>query len=312
MALVEPDGPAFESLVSADAELEQISSGHVFTEGPAWSVAEQCLYFSDIPGDRRFRWTESGGAELVMEPTFKANGMAFDREGRLIVCEHVTSAVTRFHPDGFHEIVCFHHGGVYLNSPNDLVASSRDGSIYFTDPDYGRWNDWIGCERKPLLGFKAVFRVPHGGGEAQLVVDRDEFDQPNGLCFSPDESLMYVNDSPRAEVKVFEVADDGSLVNGRVFVTAMGGGTIEEGSPDGMECDEFGNLWVTGPGGVWVFTPEGERLGRILTPEVCGSLCWGGPDLRTLFLTTSTTVHLMPVSCTSAPLPHYDVKGSTP
>jgi len=307
MAVVRPDVPEFEALVSAMATLTEIGSGYVFTEGPAWSVAEQCLYFSDIPGDKRFRWTSDGDVELVMAPTFKANGMAFDAQGRLIVCEHVSSSVTRLHADGWHETVCFHHGGVYLNSPNDLVARATDGSIYFTDPDYGRWNDWIGCERQPLLGFKGVFRVPHEGGEARLVVDRDEFDQPNGLCFSPDESLMYVNDSPRAEIKVFEVAGDGSLGNGRVLRTAMGGGTIEEGSVDGMECDEFGNVWVTGPGGVWVLNPAGERLGVIATPEVCGSLCWGGPDLRTLFLCTSTTMHTIPTLCTSAPLPHYDL-----
>jgi gluconolactonase len=310
MGIVKPDGPELEALVSVDAELTLIGQGYEFSEGPVWSVADQCLYFSDIPGDKRFRWTEATGMELVMDPTFKGNGMAFDVEGRLIVCEHVTSSVTRFHADGFHETVCFHHGGVYLNSPNDLVSCSRDGSIYFTDPDYGRWNDWIGCERTPLLGFKAVFRVPHEGGEAQLVVDRDEFEQPNGLCFSPDESLMYVNDSPRAQVKVFDVAADGMLVNGRMFADDVGGGTIAEGSVDGMECDEHGNVWVTGPGGVWVFDPAGARLGVIETPEVCGSLCWGGPDLRTLFLTTSTTVHTMPTRCTSAPLPHYDVGGA--
>jgi gluconolactonase len=307
MTVVKPDGPEFEALVSPAAELTYLGGGYVFTEGPAWSVSEQALYFSDIPGDKRFKWSEAGGMELVMAPTFKGNGMAFDVRGRLIVCEHVSSSVTRFHPDGWHETVCFHFGGVYLNSPNDLVARARDGSIYFTDPDYGRWNDWIGSERVPLLGFKAVFRVPHEGGEAQLVTERDEFEQPNGLCFSPDESLMYVNDSPRAEIKVFDVADDGALVNGRILATDIGGGTIAEGSVDGMECDEFGNVWVTGPGGVWVFDPTGRRLGVIETPEVCGSLCWGGADLHTLFLTTSTTVHSIPALCTSAPLPHYDL-----
>jgi gluconolactonase len=307
MTIIKADWPEFEDLVDQEATLTKIGEGYVFSEGPVWSVAEQALYFSDIPGDKRFRWTEQSGMELVMYPTFKGNGMAFDVEGRLIVCEHVSSSITRFHADGFHETVCFHHEGVYLNSPNDLVARGRDGSIYFTDPDYGRWNDWIGCERVPLLGFKPVFRVPHEGGEAQLVVDRDEFEQPNGLCFSPDESLLYVNDSPRSEIKVFDVADDGMLVNGRLFARDIGGGTIAEGSVDGMECDEFGNVWVTGPGGVWVFNPEGERLGIILTPEVCGSMCWGGPDLRTLFLTTSTTVHTMPTRCTSAPLPHYSI-----
>lgn len=306
MAAVVMEEPRLADLVDPRTELTLLGSGYVFTEGPVWSVEEQCLYFSDIPGDQRYRWTAERGMELVAAPTFKANGMAFDREGRLIVCEHVNSCVARIHRDGFRETVCFHHGGVYLNSPNDLVASGKDGSIYFTDPDYGRWNDWIGCKREPLLGFKGVFRVPHEGGEAQLVVDKDEFEQPNGLCFSPDESLMYVNDSPRAHVKVFDVADDGTLRDGRVLIAGMGG-TIEGGSPDGMECDEFGNVWVTGPGGAWVVSPTGHRLGRIATPEVCGSLCWGGPDLRTLFLTTSTTVHSIELRCTSAPLPHYTV-----
>ena len=143
--------------------------------------------------------------------------------------------------------MCFHHDGIYLNSPNDLVSRKRDGYIYFTDPDYGRWNDWIGCKREPLLGYTAVFRVPHEGGPAELVTEPGEFEQPNGLCFSPDESLMYVNDSPRAHIKVFEVGDDGKLHNGRVLAEGIGG-TIDGGSPDGMECDEFGNVWTTGPG----------------------------------------------------------------
>ena len=185
---------------------------------------------------------------------------------------------------------------------HDLVARARDGYIYFTDPDYGRWNDWIGCERVPLLGFKPVFRVAHEGGEAELVCDRDEFEQPNGLCFSPDESLLYVNDSPRAHIKVFEVAGDGTLVNGRVLAEGIGG-TIEGGSPDGMECDEHGNIWTSGPGGVWVLDPQGERIGAIRTPEICGSVVFGGPDLRTLFLTTTTTVHSLPTKVSSAPLP---------
>jgi gluconolactonase len=309
MAVVLPDTREFEELIDPGVDLTQISDGHEFTEGPAWSPAEQALYFSDIPGDKRFRWTEAGGAELVMAPTFKGNGMAFDRDGRLIVCEHVSSAITRFHADGFHETVCFHHDGVYLNSPNDLVTYGRDGSIYFTDPDYGRWNDWIGVGRTKLLGFTSVMRVPHEGGEAQLVSRTDEFEQPNGLCFSPDESLLYVNDSPRSHIKVFEIDDDGMLVNGRMFAEGMGSGTVAEGSPDGMECDDLGNVWCSGPGGVWVFAPDGARLGRLRTPEVCGSLCWGGPDLRTLFLTTSTTVHTVPTKCASAPLPHYPPGG---
>jgi gluconolactonase len=219
------------------------------------------------------------------------------------VCEHVTSAVTRFHADGYHETVCFHHKGVYLNSPNDLVASSRDGSIYFTDPDYGRWNDWIGSKREFVRDFKGVYRVPPGGGPAELVVAADEFEQPNGLCFSPDEKLLYINDSPRAEIKVYDVAEDGSLSNKRMFRDHIGQGTMGEGNLDGMECDEHGNIWTSGPGGVWVLNPQGERIGAIRTPEICGSVVFGGPDLHTLFLTTTTTVHSMPVKVASAPLP---------
>jgi gluconolactonase len=212
--------------------------------------------------------------------------------------------LTRIHPDGRRELVAWHIDGVYLNSPNDVVARS-DGSIYFTDPDYGRWNDWIGCKREFVRETKGVYRVPPGGGPVELVCVPDEFEQPNGLCFSPDESILYVNDSPRAHIKVFDVGDDGRFHNGHVLAENIGG-TIAGGSPDGMECDEFGNVWTTGPGGVWVFDPKsGERIGLIETPETCGSLCWGGPDLRTLFLTTSTTLHSMPTLCTSAPLPHY-------
>jgi gluconolactonase len=187
VGVVVADTAELVDLIDPDAELTKVGEGYVFTEGPAWSPAEQAMYFSDIPGDARFRWSESGGVERIMAPTYKANGMAFDRDGCLIVCEHVTSAISRFHADGTHETVCFHHNGTYLNSPNDLVTYGRDGSIYFTDPDYGRWNDWIGCERpgRPL-GFTAVFSVLPEGGEARLVSEPGEFEQPNGLCFSPD------------------------------------------------------------------------------------------------------------------------------
>jgi len=298
------DTPAFDELIDPAEELVQIGSGYEFGEGPVWDPVDGCLLFCDLPGDTRWRWTEERGMEVAMRPAFKAGGLSMDPDGNLVACEHVGSSVTRYTRDGRREVIAYHARGEYLNSPNDIVVRS-DGSVYFTDPDYGRWNDWIGCKREPLLGYTAVFRVPHEGGPAELCTEPGEFEQPNGLCFSPDESLMYVNDSPRAHIKVFEVGDDGKFHNGRVLAEGIGG-TIQGGSPDGMECDEFGNVWTTGPGGVWVFDPNsGERIGLIETPETCGSLCWGGPDLRTLFLTTSTTLHSMPTLCTSAPLPHY-------
>jgi len=301
--VVDVDTAAFEALIDPNAELTLLGSGYQFTEGPVWNQREQKLYFSDIPGDARWRWSEAAGMELVAEPTFKGNGMAYDVDGSLLVCEQVSSCLVRIRADGRRELVAWQYQGVYLNSPNDVVVRALDGSIYFTDPDYGRWNDWIGCKRQFVRDFKGVYRVPPGGGDVELVSAPDEFEQPNGLCFSPDESLLYVNDSPRAEIKVYDVAKDGSLSNRRMFRDAIGKGTMEEGNLDGMECDEHGNIWTSGPGGVWVLDPSGEKIGGIRTPEICGSVVFGGPDLTTLFLTTTTTVHSIPTKVASAPLP---------
>jgi gluconolactonase len=229
--------------------------------------------------------------------------MAYDADGNLVVCESVSSCVVRFHRSGERELVAFHHGGRYLNSPNDVVVRASDGGVYFTDPDYGRLNDNFGAQRNPELGFKGLFRVPGEGGETELLVSEDEFDQPNGLCFSPDERLLYVNDSPRTNIKVFDVAEDGSLSGGRVFFEGIGTGAIGS-APDGMECDERGNVWCTGPGGAWVFTPDGEHIGIVATPEVVGSLAWGGEDLRSLFLTTSTTLHVVRTRVAGARIPN--------
>jgi gluconolactonase len=293
---------ALAELIDPDAEVRVLGSGYQFTEGPVWHPHEGCFYFHDIPGDTRWRWTEERGMEQVLAPTFKANGMAVDRNGDLLVCEQGISALARFPADGPSEIIASHFEGTYLNSPNDVVVRASDGSIYFTDPDYGRWNDWIGQERNRLLGFQGVYRLATDGA-LQLVVARDEFEQPNGLCFSPDVRLLYINDSARCLVKVFEVAGDGSLANGRLFAEGIGTGVVKEGNVDGMECDEYGNVWVTGPEGVWVLTPAGEPLGVVRTPEVVGSLAWGGEDLRTLLLTTSTTVHVVRTRVGPAPLP---------
>jgi gluconolactonase len=149
----------------------------------------------------------------------------------------------------------------------------------------------FGLERERVLGWQGVFRVPPGGGDPELVVDKDEYEQPNGLCFSPDESLLYINDTPKAWIKVYDVESGGSLANGRMFFEGIGSGVIEEGIPDGMKCDEEGNIWVTGPGGVWVISAEGEHLGVIKIPENTGNLAWGGPDWHTLFIPSSTSLY---------------------
>ena len=171
------DSPALHELIDPTAPLERLGAGYQFTEGPAWSPRDGCLYFSDIPGDARWRWSEAAGMELVAEPTFKGNGMAYDVDGSLLVCEQVSSCLVRIRADGRRELVAWQYQGVYLNSPNDVVARALDGSIYFTDPDYGRWNDWIGCKRQFVRDFKGVYRVPPGGGDVELVSAADEFEQ---------------------------------------------------------------------------------------------------------------------------------------
>jgi gluconolactonase len=293
-------------LIDPAATLTQIGSGYQFSEGPVWVPAENALLFHDIPGDVRWRWTRAGGMQVDLTPTFKGNGMALDNDGHLLVCEQVSSCLVRFR-DGRRELVAHHYGEKYLNSPNDVVTRGSDGSIYFTDPDYGRWNDWIGQERsKDGVGYRPVFRVPPGGGELQLVTAEDEFDEPNGLAFSPDESKLYVNDSGKLQLKVFDVHPDGSLGPARLLVEGIGAGAPGAGNCDGMECDEHGNVWCTGPGGVWVLTPDGARIGVIETPEVCGSICWGGgEESHTLFLCTSTTMHMVETLVGPAPLPPF-------
>ena len=287
---IDAKSPAMYELVEEGSEVEQLATGFTFTEGPIWHP-DGYLLFSDMPGDVRRRYTPGQGVEEVMRPSFKCNGMTLEADLNLLVCEHVTSALWRERPDGSREVLAYHYEGKYLNSPNDVTVRS-DGTIYFSDPWYGRFPGF-GIERERELGWQGVFMIPPGGGQADLrvVVDRDEFEMPNGVCFSPDESLMYINDTPRAHIKVFDVAADGTLSNGRMFFDGVGSGVIEEGIPDGMKCDERGNIWVTGPGGVWVIGPDGEHLGTVRVPENTGNLSWGGDDWHTLFIPSSTSLY---------------------
>jgi gluconolactonase len=301
MLSIAKETDALATLIDRDQDFRLIGSGYGFTEGPAWNPVGNYLVFSDIPGDRRWRWSESAGMELIAWPTYKGNGMAYEADGSLLVCEQVTSSLIRIRPDGLREVVAFHYQGKYLNSPNDVIVRS-DGSVYFSDPNYGRWDVPVGVARKCELDYQGVFRVPPGGGDAELVVAEKEFEQPNGLAFSPDESILYVND--RQDLKAYDVAPDGSLSNVRTVCDQMGStGTPGNGNPDGMEVDELGNIWCTARGGVWVIAPSGDVLGIIETPEVSGSLVWGGPDLRSLFVCTSTTMHVLSTKVRTAPIP---------
>jgi gluconolactonase len=278
-------------LVDPNVEVEQLGTGFTFTEGPIWNPEGSFLLFSDMPADTRRRWDEQGGVRVVASPSNKGNGMTIDADGRLIVCEHSTSSVARMDPDGTgsgREVIASHYEGKELNSPNDVIVHS-DGSIYFSDPTYGRMPGF-GVEREQELDFQGVYRIPPGGGDTQLLVD--DFGQPNGLCFSPDESLLYINDTDRAHIRVFDLQGDGTLANGRMFAENIGTASLEKGDlVDGMKSDERGSIWLTGPQGVWVLSPDGEHLGVVQIPESVGNLHWGGPGWKWLFVCASNGLY---------------------
>jgi gluconolactonase len=300
---VQVKAPAFLELVDENAELERLGTGFTFTEGPIWNP-DGFLLFSDMPGDVRRRWDEQSGVSEVANPSNKGNGMTIDNEGRLVVCEHVTSSVVRMDPDGAgggREVLATHYDGRELNSPNDVVVKS-DGAIYFTDPTYGRMPGF-GLEREQDLDFQGVYRIAPEGGDPQLLAD--DFSQPNGLCFSTDESLLYINDTDRAHIRVFDVQGDGTLANSRVLADGIGSGSLEIGDlVDGMKLDERGNVWVTGPGGVCVFSPEGEHIGIVEVPESVGNLNWGGPDWNWLFIPASSSVYRIQTKVSGNRLPY--------
>ena len=275
-------------LISKDVEIKNLASGFQFTEGPIWHPHSHHLLFSDVPGDVRLQYTLDEKVKKVQKPSRKCNGMTYDADLNLIVCEHLTSSLILEGSAGHREVVASHFEGKELNSPNDVCLRS-DGSIYFSDPTYGRMPGF-GEQRSQELNFQGVYRVSPER-ILELVVEKDCYEQPNGLCFSPDESLLYINDSPRALIDVYQVALDGSLYGRKRFAENIGDGSIEGGIPDGMKCDEFGNIWVTGPKGLWIFNPEGKLIAIVEIPEHTANLHWGGTNWRTLFVTASTSVY---------------------
>lgn len=281
----------FAELIDLNAPVRQIGSGFTFTEGPLWHPLERHLVFSDMPGDVRRRWSEASGVEEVMRPSNKGNGLTYDADLNLLVCEHATSSVARFNRDGSREVLASHFEGKELNSPNDICVRS-DGSVYFTDPTFGRM-EHFGVPRPLQQGFQGVYRLPPGhrpGDEPQLVSDRYMFGQPNGLCFSPCERFMWINDTDQANIRMFDIGPKGDLVNARLFAS----GIKEDGRaglPDGMKADTKGNVYVTGPGGVWVYDFHGVKLGEIVVPEQSANLHWGGEDWRTLYICATTGVY---------------------
>jgi gluconolactonase len=281
---VEIRHPAFRSVVGPSVEFEQLGTGFLFTEGPLWHAAGKYLLFSDMPGDRIRRWSADGGVVEFRNPSNKSNGLTWDREGRLLACEHATSRVTRTEPDGRITVLASHYQGKELNSPNDIVVK-RDGAIYFSDPTYGRI-EFYGVPRPTELDFRGVYRLDPGTKALNLLAD--DFRQPNGLCFSRDEKHLFVNDTERGHIRMFDVRSDGTLDRDRVWAETTGEGP---GAPDGMKIDSEGNVYCCGPGGIHVFDPSGSCLGVIKVPEPAANFDWGDADNRSLFITASTSLY---------------------
>jgi gluconolactonase len=278
------------------AEAERLATGFVFTEGPLWHP-DGFYYFVDVRASMLYRVTPGGAPEVVREKTGGGNGTAFDLEGRLVLCEGDNRRVTRTSADGRIEVLMDRFDGKRLNRPNDVVCKS-DGSIYFTDPGL----------RVPF----AEREVPHAGvyrvapdGATSLVAD---FEYPNGLAFSPDERRLYVANTRWAQyIHLLELDARGQMVRRRIFADMSSDET--DGVPDGMKVDVEGRVYCTGPGGTWVFAPDGTRLGIIRTPEVPANLAFGGPDLRTLFFTARTSVYTLRVKVPGQPQPWYRVRS---
>jgi gluconolactonase len=281
---IEVRDPRFDSVVAKSVAVEKLAGGFLFTEGPLWHARDRYLLFSDMPGDHMRKWTAGGGIATFRKPCAQSNGLTWDRQGRLVVCQHATSTLTRTESDGTSVVLASHHQGKELNSPNDVVVKSN-GAIYFTDPGYGRL-EYYGNPRPQQLDFRGVWRV--GADPRAPVLLADDFGQPNGLCFSLDERHLFVNDTERKHIRRFDVTADGALANGRVWAETTGSG---KGAPDGMKIDSAGNIYCCGPGGIHVFAPDATCLGVIRLPETAANFCFGDDDLRGLYVTASTSLY---------------------
>jgi len=268
---------SFKTVVRPDSKVRRIADGFQFTEGPVWYEAEKCLLFSDIPADTIHKWTQAKGLEVWRKPSHNTNGNALDHQGRVVSCEHSGRQVSRTNKDGKVEILCSTYKGKRLNSPNDACVA-KDGTIWFTDPPYGIKPDQSEQEAN------YVFRLDPGAKEPVAVAS--DFARPNGICLSPDGKILYVANSDRAvhHIRRFRIKADKTLEGGEVFCT------IRPGGPDGIRCDCQGRLYSSAGDGVQVFSPEGKRIGRIVTPQSAANLAFGGPEFKTLFITARSTV----------------------
>jgi gluconolactonase len=303
---VEVIGPAFAQYVQGGAALERLHTGARWAEGPVWFGDGRYLLWSDIPNNRILRWVEETGAvSIFRSPAQRSNGNTRDRQGRLISCEHETRRVTRTEHDGSITVLIDSFQGKRLNAPNDVVVHP-DGHIWFTDPGYGILMHYEGIKAEAELPTR-VYRLDPATGAATVVTD--DLEKPNGLCFSPDYSKLYITDTgashkpghPR-QILVYDVVDRARLANGRVFCD-MGPAVA-----DGIRCDVDGNLWSSagwageGFDGVHIFDPAGTLIGKIHLPEAVSNLCFGGVKRNRLFITASQSVYALYVEAQGMPL----------
>lgn len=310
--------PAIERIVPQDVRVLTLVEGLASGEGPVWMQETGCLVFSEVgiaPTPAGFKFVNHGrrhswdararSTSVAHEPTHMTNGMTRDCQGRLIMCEYESRRVTRLEPDGTYTVVASHYRGQRLSAPNDVVVKS-DGSIYFTDTG--------GVQAGLELDYSAVFRVAPDLSAINLVAHG--FQLVNGLAFSPDESVLYVNDSQgvranpdtfysQGTIRAYDVRPSGMLANGRLFCELRGD---ESGMPDGMKCDSEGNVYCTGPGGIWIFDPGGTHLGTLLTGvqhnvNDTTNVAWGGDDWKTLYITTSSSLLSVRLNIVGVPVP---------
>ncbi len=267
-----------KEILAADSQVEKVAGGFEFTEGPVWHP-DGFLLFSDIPANTIYKWQPGQKTEIFRQPSGNANGNTLDKSGRLVTAEHGNRRVSLTENNGKIVTLASQYEGKQLNSPNDLVVKS-DGSIYFSDPPYG-----IEPEQEEL-GFYGVYRLAPDGTVTLLV---DDFVRPNGITLSPDETKLYVNDSEKGHIRIFDVQPDGMLANGKVFAEMKP--PSEAGAADGMKVDIKGNIYSTAPGGVWVFSPQGDLLGVIETPEPPANIAWGDRDYKTLYITARNSLY---------------------
>lgn len=285
--------PRFDALIDEDAQMEKLSEGFEWAEGPAWNKQERFLVFSDIPNNVVNRWVPGKALSLFLKPAgytgkqprggeMGSNGLVYDPQGRLVLCQHGDRRIARLKGKNSFETLADKYQGKRFNSPNDAVYKSN-GDLYFTDPPYGLEQTFDDPARE--LDFCGVYRLSKRGKVALLT---DEMTAPNGIAFSPDESRLYVAQSDKEEPlwKVFDVAADGTLENGKVFydAAALAKDPENKGSPDGMKVDRAGNIFATGPGGVLVFDPDGTHLGTLRTGQRTANCAWGD-DGSTLYIT---------------------------